>query len=219
MARVAIVAELLLAVALIFGANIFDVVPITETPWLIALGWISLRLRGRGWRSVGFTRPASWTRTLITAVLAAVALQLASEYVTEPLIVWFTHRPTDLSSFKPLVGNVKLLLVGFALVWTLAAFGEELAYRGYLLNRFADLGAGTPAAWIASVLVVSGLFGVGHFYQGPTGIADTTFTALVMSGLYLAAGRNLWLPILTHGISNTIALLLVFFDLVPELRQ
>ena len=28
----------------------------------------------------------------------------------------------------------------FLLVWTFAAFGEEIGYRGYLLNRAADAG-------------------------------------------------------------------------------
>ena len=40
----------------------------------------------------------------------------------------------------------------------------------------------------------------------------------VRYALYLAAGRNLWLPILAHGFSDTIALALIYFGLVPELR-
>jgi len=39
-------AELLLACAIVVGANVFDVVPISETPWLVLLGWLSLRRRG-----------------------------------------------------------------------------------------------------------------------------------------------------------------------------
>ena len=35
------------------------------------------------------------------------------------------------------------------------------------------------------------------------------------SRIYLIFDRNLWIPILTHGFTDTIALLLVFFDLVP----
>lgn len=212
-------AELALAVAIFLGANILRAVPISETPWILALGWISLRLRGQGWRSVGLVRPASWRQTIFAAASAAVALQLLSEFVTEPLITRITHQPPDLSKFEPLVGNVKLLLVGFVVVWTLAAFGEELVYRGYILNRVAALGSGTTAAWIASGVSVSVLFGFGHLYQGAAGVADTTFTGLLLAGLYLAFGRNLWIPILTHGLSDTIALLLVFFDFVPELRR
>jgi membrane protease YdiL (CAAX protease family) len=68
------------------------------------------------------------------------------------------------------------------------------------------------------VAAVSILFGFGHLYQGATGVADSTFTGL-MAGLYLGSGRNLWVPILAHGLSDTIGLLLIFFDLVPELRR
>ena len=30
--------ELLLAAALVVGANVYDIVPVTETPWLILIG-------------------------------------------------------------------------------------------------------------------------------------------------------------------------------------
>ena len=209
--------ELLLAVLILLGHNIFHIVPVSETPFIFLLGWISLRLRGMGWSSVGLTRPASWRRTILIAVVSAVGLQLLSTYVTEPLITLVTHQPTDLSEFKPLVGNVKVLVIYLVLIWTLAAFGEELVYRGYMMNRMADLGDRTPRAWTISLLAVSCLFGLGHFYQGPTGVVDTGVTSLVLGGLYFYSGRNLWIPILTHGFSNTIGLLVIFFDLIPRL--
>jgi uncharacterized protein len=52
-------------------------------------------------------------------------------------------KPPDLSNFPAVRGNLKLALVMIALIWILAAFGEELVYRGYLMNRVADLGRGT----------------------------------------------------------------------------
>ena len=48
-------------------------------------------------------------------------------------------------------------------------------------------------------------------------MADTTVSGLVFGMLYLTGGRNLWLPILTHGFSDTIALVLIYFGLVPKL--
>jgi membrane protease YdiL (CAAX protease family) len=44
-------------------------------------------------------------------------------------------------------------------------------------------------------------------------------TGLLLGGLYLALGRNLWIPILTHGFSDTIALALIVLDLVPSLHR
>lgn len=211
--------ELLLAVLILVGHNIFDIVPVSETPFIFLLGWISLRLRGLGWSAVGLIKPVSWRRTILIAVLSAIGLQLLSTFVTEPLITLVTHLPTDLSQFKPLVGNLKLLVIYLFLIWTLAAFGEELVYRGYIMNRMADLGDRTPRAWAISLLAVSSLFGLGHFYQGPTGVIDTGITSLILGGLYFYSGRNLWLPILTHGFSNTIGLFLIFFGLIPGLSS
>ena len=65
-------------------------------------------------------------------------------------------------------GPTALLWLG--LVWTWAAFGEEIGYRGYLLTRAADLGGRSRAAYWAGVLVVSILFGYGHYYKGMAGV-------------------------------------------------
>jgi hypothetical protein len=207
-------AELLLAGALVIGANLLDVVPISETPWLVVIGWLSLRLRGLGWRDLGLRRPESWVVIVLTALLAAVALQLFSEFVSTPIIERLTGERPDLSGFRPLVGNLPLTLAMFAAIWVLAAFGEELAYRGYVLERAATLGKRSPRAYLVAMVGVSLLFGLGHFYQGVAGMADSTVSGLLFGGLYLAGGRNLWLPILAHGFSDTIALGLVYLGLV-----
>jgi len=207
------VAELLIAVALVVGANVYDVVPISETPWLVGLGWLSLWRRGLGWRDLGLRRPERWLPVLGLALAAAVGLQLASELVIEPL----TGRP-DLSSFQPLVGNLGATLFMLVLVWTLAAFGEEMAYRGYVLERAAALGHHSVPAFALGVVVVSALFGLGHVYQGPAGMLGSSVSGLLFGALYLQGGRNLWLPILAHGISDTIAVILIYLGVVPGLR-
>ena len=210
--------ELLLAAALVVGANVYDFVPVTETPWLVLIGWLSLRRRGLGWRAVGLRRPQSWKATIAMAILAGIALQVLSEFVTEPLVERLTGETADLSSFRSLVGNLPGALGMLALVWTLAAFGEEMAYRGYVLERAAALGHGSKRAYLVAMLLVSALFGLGHFYQGVAGVAGSTFSGLFFGALYLASGRDLWLPILAHGFSDTIAMGLIYLGLVPELR-
>lgn len=211
-------AELVLTGALVVGANVFDLIPVSETPWLVLIGWLSLRLRGLNWKTLGLRRPKNWIVTIALALAAGVALQLVSEFVTEPIIERLTGQAADLSSFRPLVGNLPAALVMLALVWTLAAFGEELAYRGYVLERAAALGQHSAAAYIVAVVVVSLLFGLGHYYQGLAGVVNSAFSGLFFGALYLAGGRNLWLPILAHGFSDTIGLALIYFGLVPELR-
>lgn len=201
-------AEVIVALIVIV-AYLADFLPFSETPFLFLLGWISLRLRGVGWPSVGFKRPASWRRTISLGIAIGVAYQFFTSYVTEPLVTLLTKKETDLSQFAPLRGNVFFLLFFLLLVWTLAAFGEELNYRGYLMNRVAELAGGGRWAWLVSLIVVSVLFGVGHLYQGIAGIVVNTLAGLLYGTLYLC-GRNLWLSIIVHGVYDTVGLLLIF---------
>ena len=215
--RILAVAELALATAF-FVLPKLHLLPRPDTLWLLLLGWISLWLRRKGWKSVGLTRPASWRQTVALAMVTAVALQLVSLWITVPLATQLTGKPPDLSEFRPLIGDSQLLLLGLALIWTLAAFGEELVFRGYLLNRVADLGGGSRTAWAVSYVVVSVAFGLGHLYQGPSGVLDSTFAGLVFGGLYLALGRNLWPAILAHGICDTLGLAMVYFGWTPGVK-
>lgn len=206
--------ELLIASALVIGANIYDIVPISETPWLIGIGCLSLRLRKLSWQTLGLRRPENWRKTILLALLIAIAWQLVSEFITEPLITRLTGHPTDLSSFQDLVGNLPNTLIMLALIWTFAAFGEELSYRGYVLERAAALGKWSSTSYLVAMIAVSVLFGIGHYYKGIAGIVDSTLSGLLFGSLYLLSGRNLWLPILAHGFSDTMGLLLIYFGLV-----
>lgn len=203
--------EILIVLLITLGHRVFRIIPIDETLPILALGWLSLWLRGLGWKGVGLSRPASWKQTLALGAGLGIFLQVLSEFVTEPLITRITGQAADISELQPLVGNLKLVLLYFVLVWTLAAFGEELVYRGYILNRAADLGDRRPLAWAASLLFMATLFGFGHSYQGLAGMIDTGIHGLLFGAVYLVSGRNLWVCILAHGITNTVALAMVFF--------
>lgn len=208
--RVAAALEIVVVLLITVGHRVVHIIPVDETLPILALAWLSLWLRGIGWRGVGFSRPTSWKRTVALGIATGIALQLLSEFVTEPLINRVTGKVTDVSAFKPLVGNFKLALLYFGVVWTLAAFGEELTYRGYLLNRVADLGGRGILAWAASLAFVTCLFGFGHSYQGLAGTIDTGIHGLILGIVYFASRRNLWASILAHGVSDTIAIALVF---------
>ena len=104
---------------------------------------------------------------------------------------------------------MKHVLLSLAFVWGFAGFGEELSYRGYLLNRAADLGDRSRLAYVLAMCYVAILFGIGHWYKGPAGVVDSTFSGLVLGTTYLLTGRNLWAPILAHGMADTVAV--IFF--------
>jgi len=61
------------------------------------------------------------------------------------------------------------------------------------------------------MIFVAILFGLGHYYKGPAGVLDSTYSGLVLGCVYLLAGRNLWRNTGTR-ISDTFALFMVFMD-------
>jgi len=60
------------------------------------------------------------------------------------------------------------------------------------------------------MIIVSLLFGFGHYYKGPAGVLDSTYSGFVLGAFFLLSGRNLWTPILAHGITDTFAVFAVF---------
>jgi uncharacterized protein len=204
-------------VLLIFVADWYHHIFFSKVPYLFLLGWISLRMRGLGWKSVGLVPFSSWTRTLFLGVTAGCAMEALQLFVTQPLLVSLTGKPADLSDFHELIGNLKLLLIYLPLVWILAACGEEMVYRGYLMNRVAGLFRNKQVAWTVSLIAISTLFGFAHMDQGITGMIDEGLMGLLLGSFYLGCSRSLAVPIIAHGVQDTIDMLLIFSGKYPGL--
>jgi membrane protease YdiL (CAAX protease family) len=204
-------------VVAIYVARQHHVLKVSATPYLLLVAWISLRLRQIQWKQIGFTRYRTWVTTLLLGIAYGIGLELFDLFGKQPLLTRLLGKPPDLSNFRAVRGNLKLALVMIALIWILAAFGEELVYRGYLVNRVADFGRGTGTAWIVSLFLTSALFGFSHYDQGLTGIIEEGSDGLILGLMYLASRRNLAIPIVAHGVCDTIDIALLFLGKYPGL--
>jgi hypothetical protein len=201
--------EFLLGSAIVIGHNVYRVVP-NEVPILFVFALISFRLRD-GWNALGLRWPVSWRRTVLIALGAGVLRILIGALVIEPVTAHFWPPAVAPSGMNEIAGQWVGALKWFLLVWTFAAFGEEIGYRGYLLNRAADAGGRSKAAYWVGVVLVSVLFGYGHYYKGPAGVVDSGMAGLVLGAAYVLSGRDLWVCVLAHGFIDTIGLIAVFF--------
>ncbi len=221
--RPAIAVEILVAI-LCFG-TVITLPFVIRGFWvhllLLALFFIGLTvfiwLSKGSWRSYGLSSPGRWLRTISLALLLVFAVNLLVNTIVLPAVVAFAGAPPDLSIFYEARRSPVSLTLLLAVTWTWAAFGEELFFRGYLLNRLADLLGRSRAGWALGLLGSSALFGLCHFYQGLAGILLTGIVGLLAGLIYLAMGRNLWVPILWHGLTDTFTLLIIFIDKIDNI--
>jgi CAAX protease family protein len=202
-------AELALGAAIVIGHNVYHVVP-NEVPILVVLGLISVRLRDGGWAAMGLGWPVAWRRTVLFALGAAGLRILLGSLVVNPITARFWPPAKAPGGSDNITGHWLNALGWLLLVWTFAAFGEEIGYRGYLLRRAADVCGGSKAAYWIGAFVVAVLFGYGHYYKGPSGIVDSGMAGLVLAAAYILSRRNLWVCILAHGFIDTFGVMGAF---------
>ncbi|HEY6369353.1 MAG TPA: CPBP family glutamic-type intramembrane protease [Candidatus Sulfotelmatobacter sp.] len=150
---------------------------------------------------------------MLLGIVVGVCMEAMELFVTQPLLARWLGKMPDLSDFAGMVGNLTVFLFYVVLVWVLGVLGEEIDYRGYLMNRVAGVFRDTKAAWVVSLIVVSIVFGCGHLDQGATGMIENVWNGLLLGALYLACGRNLAVPVIAHGVGDTLDFILIY--LVP----
>ncbi len=195
------------------------VVPPLGIPLAVLAIWLILKREGEGWLALGFRRPRSWPRTILMGTGVAIAWQVVG------LLGLLMARDAagvegpDFSRFEAIGANPALLVQWLTVAWTTAGFGEEIIWRGFVMTRVAGLLGKGRRAWVASLLITSIAFGLLHLYQGASGVVMNGITGLLLGTLFILSGRNLWLPIITHGMLNTISFLSIYFGLLQYLRS
>lgn len=184
---------------------------------MLFMVWLGLRLRAQDWEHFGLSFRFAGGRPIMRTVLQSIvvfAAALAAFMVGAVVMANIVGMPdgADMSGYNYLRGNVPMLIVSLAAVYVGAAFAEEVIYRAFLINRLAELGSGTKAAWRWAVVISSLVFGVIHSDWGLVGMVQTTFMGLALGVSYLVVGRNLWVTILAHGYMVTILIVQMYLS-------
>ena len=172
---------------------------------ILLLASISLAIRRTGPSSLGFRRIQRPGRMVVAVFVLTSGWDLVQLGLTMPILNHLTGQRQNLSQFENLQGNLTMLLILLGLTWTLAALGEETAYRGYLPTRISEVFGKGRAGTVLAVGISSGLFALAHTEQGVIGVVLTFLDALFFSALKWRF-RTLWAAVLGHGFNNTIGL-------------
>ena len=163
---------------------------------LVFIGLLLLLLRGLGWlEPAGFTRPGRWQVWLFSLLALTYAIAVSAYALTGNL----NFRPDD---------SVPLSLI--ALFITVAAFLEEIAFRGLILHDLVRVWGDSDGGSIRCVLVSSLFFAAMHLVNvlggqplaqalGQAGVAF--FLGVFLACLVLAA-RSIYPAVFFHGTLN-----------------
>jgi len=206
---VVVAGQAILAVLRVASSTTAGLVSAPAVVFLLLAGTTGLlRRRGLGWREMGLVWDRSPARLLWETLLVVAAVYFALA-VLAPMVRAGAGMP-EMGIFEALRGDWKRFLLALLVAWAAAAFGEEMLFRGFVMNRLAWVLGGGRAAWIAAALLQGAVFGAGHAYQGSAGMLLTGLMGVVLGFAVLAAGRRLAAAILAHGTIDTISLTQIF---------
>jgi hypothetical protein len=169
--------------------------------------WLISWLKKVGWSDVGLYRPESWSKTIKMALFAMLIVQIIGT-----LQFFLSKSPPDLSSYEERLTPLWLLR-WIVISWTTAGFGEEVIFRGFYMKQIARLfGEQKRSSWVIGLVLSSIGFGLVHFHQGPGGMLGNGLVGLVYGIFYLRSGRNLWVPIIAHGLTGSITFILLYLS-------
>ncbi|MDH4091555.1 MAG: CPBP family intramembrane metalloprotease [Cyclobacteriaceae bacterium] len=182
---------------------------------MFALVWIGMKLRGDSWKDFGltFTRvsPSEGLKSFGLSLLVFLIASLA--FIMGPiLIAYFTgDQPNaDFSKYDFLKDNLGGLFLALASVYIVSSFGEEVIFRGFLINRIAEMTKATKYNSVIAVMLSSILFGLVHYEWGPIGMVQTGCMGLVMGISYITLKKRLWILILAHAYMDTLLLVQIY---------
>lgn len=187
---------------------------------MLLVVWLGLRWRGQSWADLGlglefrgwFQGLADILKSILVFMVAIVAFALGAIFAPTG-----ENGPqqADMSSYAWLQGNLPMLLLALAAVYVVSSFGEEVIYRGFVINRLAEIGDRSRLAYVAAAIASAVIFGLIHFHWGIVGIIQTTFMGAALAACYLVLNRRLWILVLAHGYLDTLLLVQIYLSPSP----
>jgi membrane protease YdiL (CAAX protease family) len=165
--------------------------------WLVlaalAIAWYLLR---RPAADLGIVAPGGIGFYAGIIVLVLVCLYLVSSWRKAQQMP-FDQRAKHaaaLGDFAHVLPRNEVQFRNFAGLSITAGVVEEILYRGFSIWYLAHF----MPTWIA-VVAAAVFFGLGHSYQGKTGVLRTGMAGFAFGAFYVLTG-SIWLPIMGHAL-------------------
>lgn len=131
-----------------------------------------MRFCGLSWSAMGLIPLPGWRAKLMVLpkaglTLLAFAIVVALVTIVGPAIglAFLAKESAGVADrWGAVAGSLPHFLLWIGIVWSAAAFGEEMFFRGYLITRLQALFPAGRVGAAMAVLLSALIFGYGHFY-------------------------------------------------------
>lgn len=200
---------ILVELALFFSICLSPLPPGIIIPLFVCLAIFSLKTRKQTRKGLGFSFADFSLRKICWGLALTIVYLLSFHFLINPALSgWFPDA--DLRALGMVKKDIGRLLFYLLVTWTVAAFGEELIFRGYLINRFTDLLGNTLPAKLCTVFLSSVPFAFAHAYQGKHGMITAGVFGVFQSIVYLTDNKRLTIPVVIHGSFDTVGFIELF---------
>ena len=167
----------------------------------------------RPWWELGW----QWQATTGFTIGGGICLLLAAIFVLQGCYV--RRRPDVLMSLRHSAESLSMLaprntreMTAFLLLAVTAGICEETLYRGFLYSYLSSWFGAIPAFFLGSLC-----FGIGHAYQGISGVLKTAVVGAVTTALYLGMESLYGVAVLHAAIDISSGLTLrKLFSILPS---
>jgi membrane protease YdiL (CAAX protease family) len=163
-------------------------------------------------RDLGLKRNGLTAHTFIVGVASALLWIAFNKWGYHSLIThFFAVDPyTEYDFIRNKLSNLVITIIA---AWIIGGFYEEIVFRGFIQTQFQDWFVKYKYSFWFAALLTSILFGLYHWQQGIFGIIPSFLGGLLWTFLLWRYKGNLWYPIISHAIYDTIALTMIYFGI------
>jgi membrane protease YdiL (CAAX protease family) len=171
-----------------------------------------LRKQKQTLRHLGLKHNGLTMHTLIVGILSALFWVAVNKWIYHPFIThFFAVEPyTEYNFIRSKLPNLIITLVA---AWVIGGFYEEIVFRGFTQTTIRGWFVDSRNSFWLAALLTSIVFGLYHWQQGIFGVIPSFLGGLLWTFLLWRYKGNLWYPIISHAIYDTIALTMIYFGI------
>lgn len=172
-----------------------------------------LRTQKKTLQNLGLKHRGLTAHTFLIGLLSALLWIAFNKWVYHPFITHFFVVDTY-TEYDFIRKRLSMLIITIVAAWFVGGFYEEIVFRGFIQTTITKwFGNFKYSFWLAGILT-SVLFGLYHWQQGIFGVVPSFLGGLLWTFLLRRYEGNLWYPIMSHAIYDTIALTMIYLGIV-----